>query len=179
MRERLGLEIRSSGSLDWMDGYVAPHLTCEMEDAKSIIEDSQASHNFHIPRICHLEIASHLTALAENPEQIEHALFHQVMSGRNVRYNTGFRIHYKVWSEHIKSDYQRESFKRISEEMSRVDSVVYKDGWGPSYEITVLEMSYDFVHGEPQIYDIVIPFTFIFIILWLSGRILLGYSFWY
>jgi len=137
-------------------------------------------HEHHLPRICHLRIANQLADSAKDDLTMEHALFHQIMSGRNVRYNMLFPFHRSGWSDFIKRDSSYRSLEAVQQEVSRVEEVAYKGDTTVDHELTVLKSSYSFFHGKPEFGDLFIFPSLIFIYLWWvfgeKGRILLGWK---
>lgn len=180
LSEKFGGSTDSNGTLDWTDGYADPNLTCESEPANSNLSDVKKLHEYHLPRTCHLQLANKLAASAKDTMAWEHALFHQIMSGRNVRYNMVLPFHRLGWSDFIKKDKSYRSLETVKQEVWRVEEVAYGGDTTVDYELTILESSYDFLHGKPQAGDIIIFPFFIFIYLWWvfmeKGRIFSGWE---
>lgn len=164
-----------NGVLEWTDGYVQPYLSCPNEADLARLKNIRDLVDFHLPRDCHAKIAKILIEGAEEFEAFEQALFHQVMSGHNVRYNMAFPIHRKKWSKFIEKDTEYAALNSVETEISRMKKSVYSGYTNVDYEVTVLEKSYDFIHGKPWRGDILLPlllgFSYLSWVFWLKGRI--------
>ena len=166
LSEKFGGTTDGDSSLDWTDSYVEPNLACSTEPTNSHLSFAKKLHEHHLPRICHLQIANQLAGSAKDNLAMEHALFHQIMSGRNVRYNMLFPFHRPGWSAFIKTDTSHRSLEAVKQEVWRVEEVVYGGETTVDHELTVLESSYVFFHGKPQFGDLFIFPSLILIYLW-------------
>ena len=165
--EKFGFSSDRNDVLEWTDGFQPPMLRCPDEPSGSTLDESKWHHHQHIPRVCHLEIAKSILQNAASPSEYEHALFHQILSGRGVDYYLAYPFVRPEWYPFIQNDKNRISYNVAVSSVEAFASNVYNSQAGIGYRIGSLDSVYLSEETEEMTQrELVLPSIIVAIIFW-------------
>lgn len=168
LSEKFGLSSDRNDVLEWTDSFQPPMQSCPEEPLGHTLDESKSYHSQHIPRQCHLKIAKSILEKADSRGDYEHALFHQLLSGRGVDYYLAYPFVKPEWRPFIQSDKDRISYNVVKNNVeSFADDIYQSEPRGLRIEVDYLDSVYLMEESEVITRrEKILPLIIAAIILW-------------